>query len=698
MTGDLEMHPLFLTIANINSDVRMKATSHAWACIAYIPTPEFLVHPDFHSVLEAHVWHRCMDIVCTGLKLAAHGGTFMSDPSNFTGYCFTPLAAYIADLPEQQMIACVTKSVSPISLAEQSQFGDGILYPPRDGELTIRKLEELCKRIDPWKLQEFLAEAKKHHLSGVQLPFWGDWRFSNPSIFLLGELLHAGHKLFNDHPFKWCKELVGNDEPDVRYRSQHKRVGVRHFDGVSRAKQMTGREHRDIQRTIVATIAGAADPDFVRTIRAFVDFLYRAQSLTFTTSSIQTMEENLLEFHNYKGAVIRAGARRGKSQEIGHFRIPKLELIQSFGRNICNSGAIIQYTADVSERLLITHCKDPFTRTNRQRTGFTRQIVLLLDREESIHQFNLYSLLLDKGSTLTNPLFSESGDDSRYVDPTLDWVQRVTPEEMNCFQGPRSFKNHFLKGILSEDSSTAFHVTVKTDFADKSPNYVADKYALPDFPGVLRAYIDAIPGDHPRLHGRLLKGWFKFRLQLQSCLNPRKLMPSQQVQALLPSEKHPFGKCDAVLVHYPLPSGSNSEFFPTKLYHYSFCFPAVAVAQVRAIFAFSSRGSPLPTDLSQPLLYVECFAFTATPADQPEVGMYTIQRMFVNNPDGRRSHVGTIISLLDVIHAVELIPKYGAVANREVTSETCLELYNEFYLNNFSDKEWHYTIHSDYVV
>ena len=424
MTGDLEMHPLFLTIANINSEVRMKATSHAWACIAYTPMPEFLVHPNFRSVLEARVWHRCMDIVCAGLKLAARTGTFMSDPSSLTQYCFTPLVAYIADLPEQLMIACVTKSVSLISLAEQSQFGDGILYPPRDGELTLRKLEELCKKIDPWKLQEFLAEVKKHHLSGVQLPFWDGWRFSNPSIFLLGELLHAGHKLFNDHPFNWCKELLGADELDAHYRIHHKRVGIRHFDGVSRAKQMTGREHRDIQRTIVATIAGGADPEFVRTIRAFVDFLYRAQSLTFTPSSIQTMEHDLWEFHSYKGAVLRAGARQGKSQEMNHFRIPKLELIQSFGRNIRNSGAIIQYTTDVSEHLLITHCKNPFTRTNRQRSGFTQQIVLLLDREESIRQFDLYSLLLEKDISFTNPLFSEADDDPCYVDPTLDWVQR----------------------------------------------------------------------------------------------------------------------------------------------------------------------------------------------------------------------------------------------------------------------------------
>jgi len=79
MTGNIEMHPLFLTIANINSKVCMKATSHAWACVAYTPTPEFLTHPDFHSVLEACVWHRCVNIVCTGLKLATRVGTFMSD-------------------------------------------------------------------------------------------------------------------------------------------------------------------------------------------------------------------------------------------------------------------------------------------------------------------------------------------------------------------------------------------------------------------------------------------------------------------------------------------------------------------------------------------------------------------------------------------------------------------------------------------
>ena len=220
------------------------------------------------------------------------------------------------------------------------------------------------------------------------------------------------------------------------------------------------------------------------------------------------MKESLQEFHSFKGAILRAGVQRGKSKEISHFEIPKLELLQSFSRGIRNSGSLIPYTADVSERLLITHCKDPFTCTNRQRSGFTRQIVLLLDREESIQQFDLYSLLRERDASLTNT--SLASDDPRYVDPTMDWVQRIAPEEANQFHGPRTFRNHFLKGIVTEDSTTAFHVTVKSDFADKPPNYMATTYNLPNFPALLWNYIDAIPGNHPHLHGRLLKGWTKF--------------------------------------------------------------------------------------------------------------------------------------------------------------------------------------------
>jgi len=79
-TGGLEMHPLFLTTGNIRSDVRMKATSHAWNLVAFMPIPKFDVHPDYQTILQARVWHKCVDIVCASLKIAARTGIYIPDP------------------------------------------------------------------------------------------------------------------------------------------------------------------------------------------------------------------------------------------------------------------------------------------------------------------------------------------------------------------------------------------------------------------------------------------------------------------------------------------------------------------------------------------------------------------------------------------------------------------------------------------
>ncbi|KIM69301.1 hypothetical protein SCLCIDRAFT_19907 [Scleroderma citrinum Foug A] len=386
-------------------------------------------------------------------------------------------------------------------------------------------------------------------------------------------------------------------------------------------------------------------------------------------SSICDMEKSLSEFHRYKHAILEAGARRGKSKEMDHFRIPKLELIQSFGCTIRNVDSLIQYTADVSERLLIMHCKGPFSHTNRQKTQFTRQIVMLLDREESSRLFNLYTLLRDKKFSLTNML-SVEGDVPQHSDPTLDWVLRVSPTDKSRFKGPWVIRNLFSKGLVSDDAMVAFHLTVKSDFADKSSNHLVTMYALPDFATHLQAYITMTCDNASRFQARSLKGWLKFRIQQQSWLQPCNMMVSQQIQALLPSDEYPFGKCDALLVR----SASDSE--------------SVDVVQVRAIFALSPRGSPLPVGLSTPLLYVQHFTFTGTPADHPDVGMFSLRHKFVSNPDSSLCQVGSIVSMLDVVHAVELISKYGASARHDVTSEMCLEVYDDFYLNNFSDKEW----------
>ncbi|KAG2039808.1 hypothetical protein BDR03DRAFT_933077 [Suillus americanus] len=126
LAGGIEMHPVFATIGNIDSEVHSKAMLQAWHCIAYIPIIKFRVHPDNQPTLQARLWHKCMDLVCTNLKAAAKDGCFMPDPSCNICHVFTPLVGHVCNLPEATMIAAVSKNASPPTMATQADFGQSL--------------------------------------------------------------------------------------------------------------------------------------------------------------------------------------------------------------------------------------------------------------------------------------------------------------------------------------------------------------------------------------------------------------------------------------------------------------------------------------------------------------------------------------------------------------------------------------------
>ena len=147
----------------------------------------------------------------------------------------------------------------------------------------------------------------------------------------------------------------------------------------------------------------------------------------------------------------------------------------------------------------------------------------------------------------------------QHSDLTLDWVLCVSPTDKSCFKGPQVIRNLFLKGLVSDDTMVAFHLTVKSDFADKSSNHLITMYALPDFTTHLQTYITTMCDNASRFQARSLKGWLKFWIQQQSWLQPCNMMVSQQIQALPPLDEHPFEKCDMVLVRSASDSKSLGE-------------------------------------------------------------------------------------------------------------------------------------------
>ena len=149
-------------------------------------------------------------------------------------------------------------------MASYKQLGDNFRHEPRTASTTLAQLHMLEEKTDPWNLEAYFKAASEFHLNGVHRPFWVDWAMSDPSIFLTPEPLHHWHKAFWDHDAKWCIISVGAAKLNFYFSVLHQHVGFQHFkEGISSLKQVTGREHQEVQCYIVSVIADAVPPDFL---------------------------------------------------------------------------------------------------------------------------------------------------------------------------------------------------------------------------------------------------------------------------------------------------------------------------------------------------------------------------------------------------------------------------------------------------
>ncbi|KIK28762.1 hypothetical protein PISMIDRAFT_90649 [Pisolithus microcarpus 441] len=134
MSRNCMAHPLLLSLANISMDICSKGSLHGHMLLALLPVLSFIHKKScVRSLLSDRLFHRCLDLVLKPLKIAATVGVMMNDPCGNVRYCFTPLVGYIADTPEQSLLACMSPRVSPMSTATHREFGDNMCHPPRTG-------------------------------------------------------------------------------------------------------------------------------------------------------------------------------------------------------------------------------------------------------------------------------------------------------------------------------------------------------------------------------------------------------------------------------------------------------------------------------------------------------------------------------------------------------------------------------------
>jgi hypothetical protein len=114
-------------------------------------------------------------------------------------------------------------------------------------------------------------------------------------------------------------------------------------------------------------IAGAVPKDFLKAVRALLNFHYLSQSPELDENACDCITAALQEFHHNKNAIIEASARVGKGDKpIDHWEIPKLKMMQSVVPNVGANGVPMQWSADITEHAHITEIKVPAEATNNQ--------------------------------------------------------------------------------------------------------------------------------------------------------------------------------------------------------------------------------------------------------------------------------------------------------------------------------------------
>ncbi|KAK0223918.1 hypothetical protein IW262DRAFT_1547637 [Armillaria fumosa] len=556
---------------------------------------------------------------------AGKAGIEMLCADGQTRLVYPILAAYVADYPEQCLVACCMEN----------------WYQKE----TMDILKQASEGLDP---PEFMDWG----LCPVN-PFWVSLPHCNIFQCFTPDILHQLHKgVFKDHVVKWATAAVEVDGPeqsrdslqkaevDHRFQAMTCHPSLCHFKkGISLILQWMGNEYKSMEWVFLSVIMGAADESVTKSVRAILDFIYFSHYEEHTTESLKKLEDSWFTFHEEKAVFVELGIR-------GHFNIPKIHAMSHYVSMICNYGSAGGYNTEASERLHIDYVKIAYNASNKK--DYIRQMTTWMRRREAVEKFQRFlQYAVDEYCEAEEQADEEDEEDNVDVDGNVD-VHGNSDQSMYSIPKGPVYTNVSIDTLTSKFGASEFLYAMEA-FLRNNKLLQAD-------------YWDAVPATYSvykQIHILILPTPEVTQFTILDPVRATLAEPACGHKKAMPS------RFDTVLARKSLPEnkGVSLGLLGPKGLH---------VARVHVIF-------DLPLQLGtfhHPLAYVEWF--TPLRKVDGQSGMFQIQYSAWNGCPN-----ASIIPVTYLACSCHLTPCSGQVLDPHYTSDNILDTCKAFNLNSY---------------
>ncbi|KAF4614058.1 hypothetical protein D9613_007679 [Agrocybe pediades] len=350
-TGQNDYYPLYMSNGLVHNNVR-RAHRNAMSVIAFLAIPKTdKEHEDTDEfrTFRRHLFHRSLRQILESLRPGMEAPVVVRYADGHYRRTVFGLGPYIADYPEQVLLACIVQNWCPRCDAPWNQLDDG------DGGRRAHELTEALFR----GLGSKVLWDDYGIVDGI-LPFTHYFPRADIHELLSPDLLHQIIKgTFKDHLVTWVTEYIeatnqSQDAKRILADIDRRIAAAPSFPGLRWFPEGRGNVLR--QQVYLPAIAGHVPPAIVKAVSSFLEFCYLVRRSVIDQDDLISIDAAVKKFHEYRIAfeLVRPDG----------FSLPRQHSLVHYTHMIREFGAPNGLCSSITESKHIKAVKEPWRRSN----------------------------------------------------------------------------------------------------------------------------------------------------------------------------------------------------------------------------------------------------------------------------------------------------------------------------------------------